>query len=428
MALLCILPVSCRQDTDFAQLQREESEQQEGQEQQGEEQQPAGPEKPTDPPEVLPVSTGLPVLFINTQDSKSIRDKENWVPGDVRILDKDGYTSLPKISCNIRGRGNSTWGWPKKPYALQLGEKVEVLGMPAQKHWVLLANYMDRTLMRDALGFHVSEQTSLAWTPRYRYVELILNGKHIGNYMLTEQVRPGPNRVNIPKGVEGSWLFESAFHYDEAWQWRERNIPFNVRYPDDENMTEAQLTTAKTYIKTKLNTCWSGNYDTAAAALDLQSFADYWIVFEIMGNHELRNPGSVFTYTSGNGKWVAGPVWDFDWGGLSYNTSPQAKTGLVNRSAVWYEGLHAIKKYRQFLAERWKTLKPALEGCASFIDETRDYLRESDKLNRAMWDPAGAGNINGDEQLSFDDATARLKANYLERIKVISSIIEDGEF
>ena len=378
--------------------------------------------------EELPVTTGLPVMVINIDGGKKVNDKVTWLPSKIKILDEQGFVVLDTLGCSIRGRGNSTLNWSKKPYALMLDEKVQVLGMPAQKHWVLFANYMDRTLMRDALGFHVGEQTSLKWTPRCRYVELILNGKHVGNYLLAEQVRPDKNRVDIEKGVEGSWLFESDFHGDEPWAWSERNIPFCVKYPDDQDMNGALKSMAQSYIKTKLNACWSGNFDTAAAAMDLQSFADYWIVFEVMGNHELKNPGSVFTYTSGNGKWVAGPVWDFDWGGLSYNTSPQAKTGLINRNAVWYKGLHNIKQYRQLLAERWKTLKPALLECADFIDQTRDYLRESDKINRKMWDPAGAGNINGDEQLSFNDACARLKSNYLERIQVISSIIEDGEF
>ena len=378
--------------------------------------------------EELPVTTGLPVMVINIDGGKKVNDKVTWLPSKIKILDEQGFVVLDTLGCSIRGRGNSTLNWSKKPYALMLDEKVQVLGMPAQKHWVLFANYMDRTLMRDALGFHVGEQTSLKWTPRCRYVELILNGKHVGNYLLAEQVRPDKNRVDIEKGVEGSWLFESDFHGDEPWAWSERNIPFCVKYPDDQDMNGALKSMAQSYIKTKLNACWSGNFDTAAAAMDLQSFADYWIVFEVMGNHELKNPGSVFTYTSGNGKWVAGPVWDFDWGGLSYNTSPQAKTGLINRNAVWYKGLHNIKQYRQLLAERWKTLKPALLECADFIDQTRDYLRESDKINRKMWDPAGAGNINGDEQLSFTDACARLKSNYLERIQVISSIIEDGEF
>ena len=382
--------------------------------------------------EELPVTTGLPVMVINIDGGKKVNDKVTWLPSKIKILDEQGYVVLDTLGCNIRGRGNSTWNWSKKPYSLMLDEKVSVLGMPAQKHWVLLANYMDRTLMRDALGFHVGEQTSLRWTPRCRYVELILNGKHVGNYLLAEQVRPDANRVSIEKGVEGSWLFESDFHGDEPWAWSVRkgnkDIPFCVKYPDDQDMTGALKSKAQSYISSKLNACYSGNFDTAAAEMDLQSFADYWIVFEVMGNHELLNPGSVFTHADKNGKWTAGPVWDFDWGGLSYNTSPQAKTGLINRNAVWYAGLHNIKKYRQLLAERWKTLKPALLECADFIDQTRDYLRESDKINRKMWDPAGAGNINGDEQLSFNDACARLKSNYLERIQVISSIIEDGEF
>lgn len=382
--------------------------------------------------EELPVTTGLPVMVINIDGNKKVNDKVTWLPSKIKILDEHGYVVLDTLGCNIRGRGNSTWNWNKKPYALMLDEKVPVLGMPAQKHWVLLANYMDRTLMRDALGFHVGEQTSLKWTPRCRYVELILNGKHVGNYLLAEQVRPDTNRVPIDKGVEGSWLFESDFHGDEPWAWSVtksgKDIPFCVKYPDDQDMTGALKSKAQSYISSKLNACYSGNYDTAAAAMDLQSFADYWIVFEVMGNHELGNPGSVFTYADKNGKWTAGPVWDFDWGGLSYYTSPHAKTGLVNRNAVWYKGLHNIKQYRQLLAERWKTLKPELLKCADFIDETRDYLYQSDQINRKMWDPAGAGNINGDEQLSFTDACARLKANYLERIQVISSIIEDGEF
>ena len=382
--------------------------------------------------EALPVTTGLPVMVINIDGNRKVNDKETWLPSKIKILDEQGYVVLDTLGCNIRGRGNSTWNWSKKPYSVMLDEKVPVLGMPAQKHWVLLANYMDRTLMRDALGFHVGEQTSLKWTPRCRYVELILNGKHVGNYLLAEQVRPDKNRVDIEKGAEGSWLFESDFHGDEPWAWSVRkgnkDIPFCVKYPDDQDMTGALKSKAQSYISSKLNACYSGNFDTAAAEMDLQSFADYWIVFEVMGNHELLNPGSVFTHADKNGKWTAGPVWDFDWGGLSYNTSPQAKTGLINRNAVWYAGLHNIKKYRQLLAERWKTLKPALLECADFIDQTRDYLRESDKINRKMWDPAGAGNINGDEQLSFTDACARLKSNYLERIQVISSIIEDGEF
>jgi len=419
-ALLCLLLTSCWKE-DLLPSQQHPLPAQE----------PVPHEEPPQTPEqqeALPVRTGLPVLIIDTENGRSIQDKVTWVPAQAKILDAEGYVDLPFTGCALRGRGNSTWGWAKKPYSLRLDEKVEVLGMPAQKHWVLLANYMDRTLMRDALGFEIARHTSLAWTPRCQFVELVLNGRHVGNYLLAEQVRPDKNRVAIDKDAAGSWLFESDFHFDEPWQWHERNIPFCVKFPDDEDMTDALEAQARAFIKEKLDACWSGNYAKAAAAMDLQSFADYWIVFEVMGNHELRNPGSVFTYVSAGGKWTAGPVWDFDWGGLSYKTSPQAKTGLVNRSAVWYQGLFGIKDFRRLTAERWKALKPALEQCSAYIDRTQVLLRASDALNRAMWDPAGAGMINGDEDLSFNDAVARLKRNYFERISVMDSIIADGEF
>lgn len=378
--------------------------------------------------------TGLPVMYIETEGGRSVTSKTTWRNATVRISAGGGYPGMDSRSCRIRGRGNTTWTWPKKPYSLNLDEKAPVLGMKSQKHWVLLANFMDRTLMRDALAFHIGQQTSLAWTPHCVYAELVLNGKHVGNYLITEQVRVDDDRVDIKEGTPGSWLFESDFHYDEQWQWRERNIPFNVKYPDSDAMTQDLFTQAKAFIKTMMDACYSGDYNRVQELMDVKSFADYWICFEVMGNHELKNPGSVFSHVSAGGLWTAGPIWDFDWGGLSYYTSPQAKTGLVNRNAVWYSGLNGMPEFRKLMAVRWKLLKPALESCVSFIDETAVLLKESDALNRAMWDPAGdatqnGGNIiNGDERLSFEDAVARLRANYLERIKVMDSIIADGEY
>ena len=379
--------------------------------------------------EALPVTTGLPVMVINIDGNKKVNDKVTWLPSKIKILDEQGYVVLDTLGCNIRGRGNSTWNWSKKPYSLMLDEKVPVLGMPAQKHWVLLANYMDRTLMRDALGFHVGEQTSLKWTPRCRYVELILNGKHVGNYLIAEQVRPDKNRVDIEKGVEGSWLFESDFHGDEPWAWSVRkgskDIPFCVKYPDDQDMTNALKSKAQSYIQGKLNACWSGNFDTAAAAMDLQSFADYWIVFEVMGNHELSNPGSVYMYCDKGGKLTAGPCWDFDWGVLSYKTSPGARTGLVNRYALWYARLFSDSNFKAAVKARFMQLLPAFQEIPEFMEETEKMLQVSAEQNFMLWNPAQDANlnggdiINGDERLSFHDACVRLREIFEDRLKVI---------
>ena len=415
IAVLAVLPLSCGRDVlmiDRAVVQEEEA------------------EVEPDPVELasLPVNTGLPVVFVNTEGGRQVTSRSTWLKADVKITGLGGYRSLPQTGCSIKGRGNSTWGWPKKPYSLLLDEKTSVLGMPAQKHWVLLSNYMDRTLMRNALAYHIGQRTSLEWTPHCVFVELVFNGKHAGNYLLCEQVRPDRNRVDIDKEDASSWLFESDFHYADPWQWRNDGIPFCLKFPEEDDMDQEIFTKAKSYISEKLKVCRSGDYGELEKALDLQSFADYWICFEVMGNHELRNPGSVFTHTSKGGKWVAGPIWDFDWGSLSYKVNPEAKSGLINRNSVWYGRLFSNMEFRQLLAERWKALKGELEQSLTFIDKTQRLLRESDKLNRAMWDPNGDGNINGDETLGFDDAVARMKSIFLERITVMDSIISDGEF
>lgn len=80
----------------------------------------------------------------------------------------------------IRGRGNATFGYPKKPYKIKLDEKSEILGMPSDKEWVLLANYCDKSLLRTSIAFKLSELMSMPWTPRTEFVELFLNGRYEG--------------------------------------------------------------------------------------------------------------------------------------------------------------------------------------------------------------------------------------------------------
>ena len=53
----------------------------------------------------------------------------------------------------IRGHGNTSWNWPNKPYKMKFDEKAALLGLPAGKTWILLANYVDRTLSGTRLAF-----------------------------------------------------------------------------------------------------------------------------------------------------------------------------------------------------------------------------------------------------------------------------------
>ena len=387
--------------------------------------------------EVLAPDTGLPVIYVDTEGGAAIVSKENFVKATLSLREPGSRERSEPLSCSIRGRGNTTWSWPKKPYLIKLDSKASLLGMPAHKRWVLLANFMDRTMMRNLVAMRVSSMTSLDWTPRCRSVELVLNGKIVGNYLLIEQVRVDKNRV--PVGDDG-WLIESDFHYDNEVQWIDPHgrcvqmsggIPFGIKNPDPDDITAEQVAEIKKYISDTAEALYGDAFADPlkgyARFIDVDSFVDYWIVFEVMGNHELGNPGSVFYHRKAGSRLKAGPCWDFDWGVLSYNANPAAKTGLLNRDACWYRRLFDDPAFRSRVKTRYQELLPQLQTVPAYIDSLETVLDASATLNFSKWNPAqdasmnGGSIINGDENLSFHSAVARLKSIYQERLTVIQA-------
>ena len=393
------------------------------------------------------VKTGLPTIYVDTENGKPITSKEDYVNAALRIRGNETYEGLDETVCQIRGRGNTTWYWPKKPYLIKLDSKQSIFGMPKHKRWILLANFMEQNLIRNLVSMKVSSMTKLDWTPGCVPVELVLNGQHMGSYLLIEQVRVDKNRVNVTEmtkddnsgdAVTGGYLLELDFHFDNEVQWYDYHghnnqsgsgVPFGVKYPDPEDLTSQQLKYIKKYVSDAAEALYGVNFKDPEkgwrAYIDEDSFIDYWIVFEVMGNHELGNPGSVYMHKDRSGKLVAGPCWDFDWGILSYNTSLQARTGLINGSAIWYGRLRQDPAFEAKLKARFEELLPQLETIPDYMDECEALLTASAKLNFEMWNPAedasqnGGKIINGDENMTFHDAVARLKSIYKERLKVI---------
>lgn len=381
----------------------------------------------------IKVRTGLPVVYVDTEDSKEVVSKEDYLKAVFKIDGMGSHDDLDEVPCSIRGRGNTTWTWAKKPYLIKFDKKQSIFGLPKHKRWVLLANFMDRTLMRNLIAYKIGSMTSLDWTPHCQSVELVMNGKHVGNYLLIEQVRADSKRVPCEDG----FLLECDFHYDNDIQWiqspgkciqMQDGIPFGIKYPDyDDGLTEARIKEIKEYVRAASEAIY-GESSTEGYAnyLDVKSFIDYWIVFEVMVNHELGNSGSVFMHKSAIGKLTAGPIWDFDWGTLSYNVSPRARTSLVNRDSFWYARLFNDPDFTAAVKARWNELLPRLKTIPAYIDEMEKTLQASAELNFKLWDPAedasqnGGNIINGDEMMTYNAAVARLKKIYEERLDIIS--------
>lgn len=154
----------------------------------------------TDKAEVKMFFSELPVVYINTEGGQAITSKEKYIDAELIIQGNETYnsktTKLYNGATEIRGRGNSTWSQPKKPYRLKLDKKTDLLGMGKSKHWVLLANYLDESLQRNALAYNLSGSMGMEQMSTV-FVDVVLNGDFVGNYQLCENIRVDPTRVNI---------------------------------------------------------------------------------------------------------------------------------------------------------------------------------------------------------------------------------------
>lgn len=376
------------------------------------------------------IQTGLPIVVIDTPDAQPITSKTDWM-ADVQmsILDTDGSLDY-QGTLSMKGRGNTTWGYPKKPYALKLDSKSKILGMKKHKRWCLLANWMDRTLIRNAVAFEISRKTGLDWTPNGKFVELVLNGRHVGNYWLCEQIKVDENRVNVTEldinategdAITGGYVFELDVNYDELYKFKSDiyNLPWQFKDPDEVN--EQQFLYVQNYVH-ELEDALTDPDRFAAREfteyMELESFVDYWFVYELAMNWEPNHPKSAYMNKDMNGKLKAGPVWDFDYGTFK----PFATRYYMINNALYYKQLFQDALFKSLVKERWNKLKAGFESISQFIDVTAAQLVESDNINIAMWPISST--VNGDEKMTYEQAVARLKKAYEDKLKWMDAQIQ----
>lgn len=400
----------------------------------------------TETPYTLKVqNTGLPVVRINTPGSRSVASKETWMEGaSMRIENPDGTVDY-EGSMSIKGRGNSTWGYPKKPYALKLDSKANVLGMPKHKRWILLANWKDRTLLRNEAAFWLSRQTGLPYTVRGQFVELEFNGKHAGNYYLCEQIKIGKDRVNIdemdpfetdPGLITGGYLLElDTYHdyYNEPKRFTSPyfRLPYQVKEPDEEDISDEAFRYIQDYVR-ELETLLRDQTRVAnheyEEYFDVDSAIWFMIVNELANNTDFYNtwptngPHSVYLYKERGGKIYSGPVWDFDYHGFVPSLSHQW-AGATR--TVYYPALYKDEKFRKRMIELWDSRKDELLKLTDYIDVMADRIRLSEVYNHALWPIPSTQNENGDEQMTFQQAVDRIKEGFTEKWKWMDAHIGD---
>lgn len=146
----------------------------------------------------------LPTVFVSTSQGLSYIEssKENRDKGaQVLIVTSDAHIEYNDLEADtyseIKGRGNATWSYYKKPYQLKLAEKTALLGMEKAKTWILLAGYTDQSALHNALAFTLGDALEIPYNIEYRFVNLYIDGAYRGLYMICEKVQVDESRVDI---------------------------------------------------------------------------------------------------------------------------------------------------------------------------------------------------------------------------------------
>ena len=343
--------------------------------------------------------TNLPTIVINTKNSQTVTSKTTEIPCTVYIISNGGTELLTAPLTGIRGRGNASWDFPKKPYRIKFAEKHSPLGAPSiDKRWTLINNYGDKTLMRNILAFEVSRRVGMAYTPFCTPVDLIVNGQYQGCYQFCDQVETGVARVP----AKGGYLIEiDAYNYTEDIYFSSsRGIPVSVHYPKSDSITSAQRSFIQNYFNSMEAAVFSSSYADATKGyrkyLDLDSFLRNFIVGEFCGNTDTY--WSVYMYKdAAQGVLYTGPAWDYD---LAFEndqrTAPinnlsdyiYASAGSVPSSSVRSMVTRIVKNdsaAKARLLELWDQYKPALANLNDYVEETADLLDESQRLNFIRW-------------------------------------------
>ncbi len=426
------------------------------------------------------VDNGIPVVYLNIDETDTTIEEMNasvdhsvYCYGTISIKVPEGFhysdypdtdlESLEDVAMSIRGRGNSSWrGASKKPYKIKLDDKKQVLGMAENKHWALIANAKDPTLLRDRITGWLGDEMGFAFTPRGVPVDLIMKGqyygeKYLGSYYLSEVVRVDKNRIEIeelkegdsdPDVITGGYLVQNGmqvrdgspdrFYTTRGANWATETPSFDTQASflydssDDEPglLNDAydnpvQQKYIQDYVQKIEDVIYNGTTEYREL-MDVDTAAKYWLVNEVSKNSDAFSTGSTYIYKDrdpegGVAKLYWGPLWDFDY---AWNFQPNT-TGL-DCGHLWFKPLFLDKTEGGFVEaiyRNWNKMRPALVKLIEengVIDKYRDETRSSADNDHEVW--------KADQEFDYDETVEELKAWISDRIAWLDEnigIIED---
>jgi len=382
-------------------------------------------------------SSNLPIVVLNTNGGTIVDDPK--IPVGMKIIYNGAgqRNYLTDINYDYDGligieyRGSTSQGMPKKGYGFETWDaqhenrKVSLLGMPAESDWTLLANYSDKTLLRNALSYDLANKTG-QYAPKTRFCELVIDGSYRGVYLLTEKIKRDSARVDISKlkaedisgaDLTGGYIIKvdkttgsggtgwhSAFPPQNASG--NQSIYFQYTYPKPDSIQPEQSLYIRNFMDSFETSLNSSDFQNETAGwrkyMDERSVIDYFLINEMSRNVDGYRI-STFLHkekiTKG-GKLKMGPVWDYDiaWQNADYCSGQNTSGWAYNFNSVcgndgnlvpfWWSRFRQDSLFNKRLYCRYNELRNGflhLDSLNVLVDGMATQLNESQARNFVKW-------------------------------------------
>jgi hypothetical protein len=319
------------------------------------------------------VAAELPVLRIG--GPRAIPD-EPKVRAHLRM---PGYRGR----IGIERRGQSSQMFPKRSYAVELARDAPLLGMPADDDWVLYAPYNDKTLMRNVVAYATARGIG-RYAARTRFVELRLNGRYQGVYVLMERLELGSDRV------AGEALYEFTFPFQARSKDPSFRTPVLRRPIVWEDPERSDLTARRARALARpVNAAERALYGRGSwrRRIDAASAVDFALLNELFKNEDGFH-ASTYMALGADGRLHLGPIWDFDisMGNSDYGPSRRLRGWMLARRD-WAERLYRDRTFRAAMAHRWRDLRAGglRRRVLATVERSRRELRGAAGRNFRRW-------------------------------------------
>ena len=408
------------------------------------------------------LALGLPVLSLDTEDGDYITSRLEYKSARMRIAlpealagETNPYTGGEGGTVRVKGRGNSTWnnGYPdgkkntlrgdthtrKVPYTLKLDKKADLFGLGKSKNWVLVGNYMDRTLLRGKLIYDLSARLGMTAVPS-GFLDLVLNGEYMGVYQLCRKIdedlfdgevtdwgdvaEDAAAAVARAEGLTANQreTLETELKENAAWITGGKTGGYRIadyfdlsaydpytgflmeydRYADEPSFfvtghdvplkvknLDAIKTNGEMYLRLRRyfiefeEALFSPDFCNSKGKhyseyLDMDRFVDYFLLNMVMLNLEFGYKSTYFCLDR-EGKIVFGPCWDLDWS--SGNLFLKAKRSYDS----WYADGRSKNNhwYHQAYRDPW-FVALARERWAQIRETVPELLTEIDRWEKIL--------------------------------------------